>query len=70
MLLQWIARNGDFTGHTIQSGETYQESDLSYECNEFIDSDMKFFNTEFSDLIFEYNIISIVYEDGTTVTPE
>ena len=60
----------DFTGHTIQPGETYRESDLSYECNQFVNTDMKFFNTEFSDLKFAYDITNIVYEDGTTVTPE
>lgn len=60
----------DFTGHTIQPGETYRESDFSYECNQFVNTDMKFFNTEFSDLKFAYDITNIVYEDGTTVTPE
>lgn len=60
----------DFTGQTIKPGETYTESDLSYECNEFNDEDMKFFNTNYSDLQFVYDITSIVYEDGTTVKPE
>ena len=60
----------DFTGHTIQPGETYTETRLSYECNEFVDADMQFFNTEYKDLQFSYEITSIVYEDGTTVKPE
>ena len=31
----------DFTGNTIDPGASYRESELSYECNQFIDDDMK-----------------------------
>ena len=34
----------DFTGHTIQPGETYTNKDLSYEVNEFNDEDMKLYS--------------------------
>lgn len=60
----------DFTGHTINSGETYRESDLCFECNEFVDEHMKLYNTDYSDLKFQYNISKIVYSDGTKVTPK
>ena len=60
----------DFTGHTIEPGDTYTEKGLSYECNEYRDTDMKLYNTAYSDLIFHYSISSIVYADGTTVIPE
>lgn len=58
----------DFTGITIQAGETYREDKLSFECNEFMDTHMKLYNTAFSDLKYEYTITTIVFEDGTTVT--
>ena len=60
----------DFTGFTLNAGESYVERDLSYECNEFIDADMKFYNTDYSDLKFAYEISTIVYSDGTTAKPE
>lgn len=60
----------DFTGQIIKVGTTYTESDLSLECNEFIDSNMQLYNTDFSDLIFVYEVTSIVYADGSKVVPE
>ena len=60
----------DFTGHTIKKGEKYINSDLSFECNEFIDSHMQLFNTDYDDLQFHYEPTSIVFADGTTIVPE
>lgn len=60
----------DFTGTTIAPGETYIETGLAYECNEFRDSDMKLYNTDFNDLKFSYEVLSVVYTDGSTVVPE
>lgn len=65
-----ISINCDFTGKTIKSGETITISDLRYECNDFIDSDMKLYNTNYSDLKWEYKVKSIVYTDGSTISPE
>lgn len=65
-----IEINCDFTGNIIAPGEVYIKKGLVYECNQFNDDDMKLFNTQYSDLSFIYNISNIVYEDGTTVTPE
>ena len=58
----------DFTGHTIQPGETYTNKDLTYEVNEFRDTDMKLYNEDYSDLNFEYEPTIIVFTDGTSVT--
>ena len=58
----------DFTGHTIQPGETYTNKDLTYEVNEFMDTDMKLYNEDYSDLNFEYEPTTIVFTDGTSVT--
>lgn len=57
----------DFTGHTIQPGETYTNKDLSYEVNEFNDEDMKLYSEDYSDLNFEYEPTTIVFSDGTSV---
>lgn len=65
-----ISINCDFTGKTIKSGDTITVSDLRYECNDFIDSDMKLYNTNYSDLKWAYKVTSIVYTDGSTITPE
>lgn len=53
----------DFTGTTINAHDSIVVSTLSFECNRFIDSDMKFFNTKFDDIIFEYQVTAIVYEN-------
>jgi tetratricopeptide (TPR) repeat protein len=60
----------DFTGHIIEPGETYTESDLSLECNQFMDSHTKLYNTDYNDLKYSYEITSIVFTDGTTITPD
>lgn len=57
----------DFTGHTIQPNETYTNKDLSYDVNEFRDTDMKLYNEDYSDLNFEYEPTTIVFADGTSV---
>ncbi len=54
----------DFTGNTIPAHKSIVVDDLSYEINEFIDADMKFYNTNYEDLQFNYVPTSIVYEDG------
>lgn len=64
-----IEVNCDFTGHIIQPNETYVERSMNFECNDFVDTHMKFFNTDYKDLKFEYKISSIVYADGTVVKP-
>ena len=58
----------DFTGHTIQPGETYTDDELSYDVNEFSSTDMKLYNEDYSDLNFEYEPTAIVFTDGTSVT--
>lgn len=60
----------DFTGQIIQPGATCRKTDLVYKCNEYSSNDMKYYNTDFSDLKFSYEISKIVYEDGTVITPE
>lgn len=56
----------DFTGQVIAAEGTATYSDLGIDINEFIDSDTKLYNEDFSDLKFEYVISSIVYTDGTS----
>ena len=65
-----ITTGCDFNGHTIKPGKTLKVSDLSLECNEFKDDDMKLFSTKYKDLKFEYKVIKIVFSDGKSVKPE
>lgn len=60
----------DFSGQTIATGETFVDDDMYFECNPFMDDHMKLYNTDYSDVQAEYEITTIVYEDGTSVTPD
>lgn len=55
----------DFTGQIIKSKQSITEDELGFEVNPFIDEDMKFYNTDFKDLKFEYIVHQIVFTDGT-----
>lgn len=55
----------DFVGQTIPSNQTATEDELVYEVNQFIDTDMQFYTTDFEDLKFEYEVTQIVFTDGT-----
>ena len=63
-----ISTNCDFTGKTIDPSSTVEFGDLSFECNQFIDNNMKLYNTAYGDLQFEYTVKSIVFTDGTSKT--
>jgi len=39
-------------------------SDLSYECNELRDDDMKMYNIKFKDMKVVYRVKKIIYSDG------
>ncbi len=56
----------DFTGNSIPAGGSITITDLGMDVNEFIDEHVKFYNTDFSDLKFEYEIKNIVYDDGSS----
>ena len=57
----------DFTGKTFVHGMTGIVSDLYFDCNQFIDRHMKLYNTDYTDLKFEYIPTMIVFEDGTSI---
>lgn len=59
----------DFTGNTIQPGETFVKKDMVYECNQFRDEDTQLYETEYKDLKFKYYVSSVIYEDGSSITP-
>lgn len=59
--------NCDFTGNSILVGESITVDDLGMEINQFMDSHIKFYNTDFSDLQFEYEVTNIVYDDGSSM---
>ena len=56
--------NCDFTGNSIPVGGSITVDDMGMEINQFMDSHVKFYNTDFSDLQFEYEVTNIVYDDG------
>lgn len=56
----------DFTGQTIPANGKSVFEDLGIDINEFQDKEVKLYGTNYDDLIFEYEIQSIVYTDGTT----
>ncbi len=61
-----LTMNCDFVGNTIEPGAEITISDLSMECNRFMNDHVKLYNTALDDLQFEYQLTSIVFTDGTT----
>lgn len=59
-----LASTCDFTGQIIKVGRTATYSDLGMDINEFMDDHVKFYNEDYSDLIFEYTVDTIVYNNG------
>lgn len=59
--------NCDFTGSSIPIGESITVEGLGMEINPFIDRHVKFYNTDFPDLQFGYEVTDIVYDDGSSM---
>lgn len=57
--------NCDFTGHTISGNQSISVGALGMDINEFMNNHVKLYNTDFSDLKFEYEVTNIVYDDGS-----
>lgn len=57
--------NCDFTGNSIPANQSITVNELGMDINQFMDSHVKFYNTDFSDLNFEYEVTNIVYDDGS-----
>ncbi len=55
----------DFTGNNVPSGESIAVNNLGMDINQFMEYHVKFYNTDFADLKFEYEVTNIVYEDGS-----
>lgn len=55
----------DFTGKTIPAKGYIYVSGLGVDINEFIDEDIKLYSEIYSDLIFNYDVKNVVYEDGS-----
>ena len=56
----------DFTGKTINANSSVIFSGIGIDINQFMDDQVKVYNTDFDDLKFEYEVTAIVYSDGTT----
>lgn len=55
----------DFTDGTIKAGESRKFKNMGVDINQFFDSDVKLYNTNYEDMIFAYEISTVVYTDGT-----
>ena len=60
-----LSINCDFTGNSIAQNQSITVGDLGIDINQFMDSHIKLYNTDFSDLKFEYEIKNIVYDDDS-----
>lgn len=56
----------DFTGEDIEANGSINVSGMGLDINQFMDDHIKLYNTDYSDLKFEYEVTAIVYTDGTT----
>lgn len=61
IIIEW-----DVTGEDIPANSFITQKGQGVEINEFMDEHMKLYNTDYSDLKFEYKVKQIVYTDGTT----
>ena len=59
-----ISLTCNFTGKNIAVGSTVTYSNLGMDINEFMSSHTKLYSEKYSDLIFEYEVDSIVYSNG------
>lgn len=60
-----LMMNCDFTGNIIPVNGLITVEDLGMDINPFIDEHVKVYNTDFSDLKFDYEVSNIVYDDGS-----
>ena len=60
-----LSVNCNFTGRIIPAGSSITVDTLNMEVNQFIDSQTKVYNQQFSDLLFNYEILSIVFAEDS-----
>ena len=61
-----IMLNCDFTGKAIGSKQTVVFEGIGIDINQFMNNHIKLYNEDYYDLIFEYEIKSVVYSDSAT----
>lgn len=57
----------DLTGNEVGPGEKFIDDKMGLEINEYIDSNLKIYVTDFSDLIINYEINQVLFTDGTSM---
>lgn len=60
-----LQMQADLTGYSIAPGQSITIDNMGLEINQFMDEDVRLYNTRYEDLKFEYQLESIVYTDGT-----
>lgn len=57
----------DLTEKNVPAGKTIEVDGFGMEVNEFMDSDMQFYNTAYENLLFEYDFSKVIFTDGSTI---
>lgn len=65
-----LAMRCDFTGNSIPASDFITVDDMGMEVNQFMDEHVKLYNTDYSDLQFEYEVTDIVYDDGSSTNEQ
>lgn len=63
--IQW-----DITLGVIPAHGSITENEFGISYNPYIDTHQKVYNTAYEDLIFEYEFMTIMFSDGTTITAD
>ena len=58
-----MSSNCDFTGQKIPAGESVTFTDKYLEINEYDKNKVKIYNEEYADLLFNYEVTDIVYDE-------
>lgn len=68
-----ISLNCDFTGKTIGSNQSVAFEGIGIDINQFMDNHLKLYNEDYANMIYEYEIINVVYSNdnaGSETTTE
>ena len=60
--VQW-----DYTDESIPAGESVTITGTGLDYNQFMTEHMKIYSTPYENLVFEYEIQTVLFDDGTTL---
>lgn len=62
-----LSTSCDFTGQSIPANNSITITDMGIDINNFMDEHIKLYNENYSDLKFDYEVINIVYDEGSVI---